>query len=579
MPFRIGDRVADYEVVQILGEGGMGRVYKVRNLISDRVEAMKVLLPDLQSDPALVDRFLREIKVQAALSHPNIASLHTALRHDNQLLMLMEFVEGQSLDKELDRRGRLPVAEACAYVEQVLRALSYAHGRGVIHRDLKPANIVLTPEGQIKLMDFGIAKLQSEKRLTQTGTTIGSLYYMSPEQINGREPDTRSDIYSLGITLYEMVTGKRPFEGPSDYSIMAGHLQLAPQAPIEIVPNVPPLLNEVILMALAKDPQQRFQSAEAFRTAILNVQKAMQPLASSSVSSAPGLISAASSPGTPACSTTPPLPAQPAAPGASSAPQPEARVASTRQPARRMLWMALGSLAAVLALAAGLTFGPNFFSSRANSPAPAPSNPANTSVAGTPAPAQQGDTEAPPTSNPEPRPTASASPALPPASTPTPWEQKSSQAAPPVRASASPPPQVNPANQPSLPASTPPVAHSSNPALGSPSESRTQPASAGQAASLPPQSDRLALEAQQDRMVKIASRAVAVRNKLQRLESQQNAMGLGMRADFKAALTRMEQYLDAAEDALKANDPARAKQNLDRADRDLEFLEEKLGIL
>ena len=180
MNYEIGSRVGDYEVLEVLGAGGMGRVYKVRNVISDRVEAMKVLLPDLEGDAELADRFMREIKVQASLDHPNIAALHTALRLDNQLLMLMEYVEGVTIEAVL-RSGRIPIDKAIDYTAQVLSALSYAHARGVVHRDLKPANMIITPSGVVKLMDFGIAKMVADRKLTQTGRTVGSLYYMSPQ--------------------------------------------------------------------------------------------------------------------------------------------------------------------------------------------------------------------------------------------------------------------------------------------------------------------------------------------------------------------------------------------------------------
>src|ERR1035441_3533556 len=172
MNLEIGTTVGDYQVVGILGAGGMGQVYKVRNVISDRVEAMKVLLPDLVNQPDLADRFLREIKVQASLVHPNIAGLHTAVRVDNQLLMLMEFVEGVTLDQNL-KDGPPPAAEAVNYVMQVLAALEYAHARGVVHRDIKPGNMMLTPNGVVKLMDFGIARSATDHKLTQTGTTVG----------------------------------------------------------------------------------------------------------------------------------------------------------------------------------------------------------------------------------------------------------------------------------------------------------------------------------------------------------------------------------------------------------------------
>ena len=182
--FNTGQHIGDYEILSILGLGGMGKVYKVRNLISDRVEAMKILLPDLTSQQSLADRFLREIRLLATLSHPNIAALRTALTYENQLVMIMEFVEGETLANRL-ARAPISTAEAVNYSDQILSALSYAHKQNIIHRDIKPANMMLTPQGVVKLMDFGIARSSSDGALTTTGTTLGSLNYMPPEQVRG----------------------------------------------------------------------------------------------------------------------------------------------------------------------------------------------------------------------------------------------------------------------------------------------------------------------------------------------------------------------------------------------------------
>src|SRR5579871_1140380 len=265
----VGDRIGDYEITAILGAGGMGQVYKVRNLLSERTEAMKVLLPNLGGDTVLADRFLREIKVQATLDHPNIARLNSAQQVGNQLIMLMEYVEGSTLYALL-HKGRMELTDVLQCTSQVLDALAYAHAHGVIHRDIKPANIMRTPAGVVKLMDFGIARMHADRQLTRTGMTVGSLYYMPPEQINGGQPDLRSDLYSLGVTLYEMVTGRRPFVGDSDYSIMAAHLQTTPVAPMEIIAGVPLDLNDIIMMAISREPEQRFQSADAFHSALRN---------------------------------------------------------------------------------------------------------------------------------------------------------------------------------------------------------------------------------------------------------------------------------------------------------------------
>jgi serine/threonine protein kinase len=271
-----GQQIGDYLILQELGAGGMGKVYKVQNVISDRLEAMKVLLPDLTRDSDLAERFLREIKVQASLEHPNIARLHTAMRADNQLLMLMEFVEGRTVESLFTPERPMPLDHAVWHCMQVLSALEYAHVRGIVHRDIKPSNMMLTTQGQIKLLDFGIARVINDPSLTQTRQTVGSLFYMSPEQINGQPVDARSDLYSLGVSLYQMVTGRKPFDGTSDFSIMAAHMQQQAIPPIQLDPAMPQLLNDVILRAIAKDVNQRFQSAAEFHAGLEAVLRAIQ---------------------------------------------------------------------------------------------------------------------------------------------------------------------------------------------------------------------------------------------------------------------------------------------------------------
>jgi len=264
---QVGDTVGDYEILGELGAGGMGKVFRVRNLISDRVDAMKVLRPDMMANAGMSDRFLREIKLHASLVHPNIASLHTALRHGDCYLMVMEFVEGRSLDAAI-RGGPLDPAAGVGIILQVLAALSYAHRQGVIHRDIKPANILLKDDGVVKVTDFGIARSAAAPRLTNTGTLLGSVHYMSPEQIQALPVDPRSDLYSVGVTLYEALTGRRPFEGANEYEIMRGHLESTPAPPAQLAARIAPDLSQAILRALAKDPAQRFQTALEFRAAL-----------------------------------------------------------------------------------------------------------------------------------------------------------------------------------------------------------------------------------------------------------------------------------------------------------------------
>jgi serine/threonine-protein kinase len=266
----IGSTVGDYQVVELIGRGGMGKIFKVRNVISDRFEAMKVLLTDAGETPDLAERFLREIKVVASLEHPNIASLRTALRFEDHLLMIMELVEGATLDAKM-REGKLGAGPSIDTMCQTLAALSYAHQRGVIHRDVKPANILITPSGLVKLTDFGIASKVGDARLTATGMALGSLYYMSPEQVSAGSVDVRSDIYSAGLTLYEAVTGKRPIEGTSFYAIMKAQLEQKPIPPVELLPEIPTVLSRVIEKAIEKAPANRYQTADEFRSALLSL--------------------------------------------------------------------------------------------------------------------------------------------------------------------------------------------------------------------------------------------------------------------------------------------------------------------
>jgi len=267
----------------------MGAVYRVRNVISDRVEAMKEVLPGREQTPDLVERFLREIRVHATLQHPNITQLLTAFRRDRHLLMIMELLEGVNLEEVL-QRGPMATGEAVACMSQTLEALRYAHAHGVIHRDIKPANIVVLPDGVVKLLDFGIARGESDRRLTLSGMVIGSLSYMSPEQVGGQSVDGRSDVYSVGVTLYQAVTGTLPFHGESQYDVMHAQRFLTPAAPVTLNPEIPAGLSEAIMRSLEKDPENRFQTAADFHAALVPFRSGDErvPAARSSAAGAPG---------------------------------------------------------------------------------------------------------------------------------------------------------------------------------------------------------------------------------------------------------------------------------------------------
>ncbi len=276
MALQAGDKVGDYEIIGVLGRGGMGKVFRVRNVISDRIEAMKIVLPDHAADAELADRFLREIKLHASLDHPNIARLSTAFHFNGQVFMILEYVDGVGLDEKL-RGMPLSPSATIRYMDQILSALGYAHDRGIVHRDLKPANILVTTNKVVKLTDFGIAQAADSKRITRTGMALGSLYYMAPEQIRSGTVDARSDLYALGVTFFEMVTGKRPITGDSEYSIMRAQVEQIPVPPIELNPSLPGRISGIILKSLEKDPAARFQSAREFQAALYDAGYMFQP--------------------------------------------------------------------------------------------------------------------------------------------------------------------------------------------------------------------------------------------------------------------------------------------------------------
>ena len=626
--FSTGQHIGDYEIISILGAGGMGKVYKVRNVISERIEAMKILLPDLTSNQSLADRFLREIRLLATLHHPNIAALRTALTYENQLVMIIEYVEGETLANRV-ARAPMSTAEVVNYSDQCLGALSYAHKQNIIHRDIKPANMMITPDGVVKLMDFGIARSNKDGSLTSTGTTLGSLNYMPPEQVRGEGADARSDIYSFGASLYEMLTGKLPFDTDSQYALMTAQLNSDPPPPITIRGDLPPALNQIILMCMAKDPDKRFQSADALRAALKTVPvsalpparttavpgnapsptpapAAKTPAAAAANSSeetlydapltprpgvAPTPIPTLAQPPTPA-PTPQPMQAAPPPMSSEPLPPPQSRPSATH----RGLWIAIGSLVGVSVLLAAGIYVPRHMGTHAD-PATASDSPSQP-------PAPSGDSSSPSTpSTPSANSTSSGNSSAPVSiqapgvgiavddkgnvSVKSPMgsvsatadgnvDVKSPHGS--VSATKDGSASINGGN-----ASVKVAGRSNASAAATRAASQAavsqQPPSATPAAVPPPTAgpsddevDRISEDAD-----KLETRADTVQEGLDRLKEQQAASGYGLRADMVAAQQRMSLFLKKGNEALHRRDTANAQKYFDQADTEISKLEKFLG--
>lgn len=252
-----------YKLTKTLGEGGMANVYLAHDLILDRDVAVKVLRLDLQNDPDTLRRFRREAMATLELNHPNIVSIYDVGESDGQQYLVMEYVHGMNLKKYIALNFPIPYARVIKLMSQVLSAVQEAHSHNIIHRDLKPQNIMVDDDGTAKIMDFGIAVALSDNSMTQTNSLLGSVHYLSPEQARGSMPTRQSDIYALGIILYEMLTGSVPFEGDSAVSIALKHFQEEIPSVRKFDPRIPQALENVVLKATAKSPAQRYTTVEA----------------------------------------------------------------------------------------------------------------------------------------------------------------------------------------------------------------------------------------------------------------------------------------------------------------------------
>jgi predicted Ser/Thr protein kinase len=257
-----------YEVDKPLGRGGMAQVFRGTDRVLGRTVAIKVLDQKHRNDAKFVTRFRREAQAAAGINHPNVVSVFDTGSEDGLHYIVMEYVDGETLDDVLAREKVLPPERVVAIAEPVARALDAAHQKGMVHRDVKPGNIMLDRSGTVKVVDFGIARAAADDTLTQTGIVLGTAAYLSPEQAQGVPVDPRSDVYSLGCVLYEMLTGRKPFTGDSALAIAYKHVREDPAPPSQVNPDIPPELEAVVMTAMAKDPAQRFPSGGAMQEAL-----------------------------------------------------------------------------------------------------------------------------------------------------------------------------------------------------------------------------------------------------------------------------------------------------------------------
>src|SRR5438034_1241070 len=254
-----------YRADELLGQGGMAQVYRGTDTVLGRTVAIKVLGPQYARDENFVTRFRREAQAAARLNHAGVVGVYDTGSDDGVHYIVMEYVAGRTLAEILHAEGRLSPERAAEVAAQVAGALSFAHAAGLVHRDIKPGNIMITPQGEVKVMDFGIARALSGESLTQTATVLGTASYLSPEQAQGEPVDARSDVYSLGVVAYEMLTGQAPFTGDSPVAVAYKHVREDPVPPTALVPEVGEDLEAVVMKALAKNPANRYATAQEMR--------------------------------------------------------------------------------------------------------------------------------------------------------------------------------------------------------------------------------------------------------------------------------------------------------------------------
>jgi predicted Ser/Thr protein kinase len=565
----IGDQIANFRILEKLGEGGMGVVYKALDVNLERQVAIKMLSPELSRNPEVVERFRTEARAQANLNHVNLATLFAFLVHEGNAFIVMEFVEGENFEQLIRRRGPLPAEDAIPWFKQALLGIGAAHRMGIVHRDIKPTNLMLNRQGIVKVMDFGIAKVLGVRGATRTGMQLGTPAYMSPEQVQNRQIDVRTDIYALGITLYQMLSGHVPFEEGSDFEIMSSQINTPPPPLTRMYPYAPVQYQNVVMKALEKDPNHRYQSVEEFGAALEHPESVSASFSTAPTAAVlrPTVVESAEAPQRPAGVTSPPAVAPVAVPAhtvppVQPAPAPPVMAAGATKSGG---WNVRYTIATAVVGVAAVLLAVVMFARRPSAVRTTLGPPPSASPQQPLVPTEAKVEVASGTSGLSSQLTQTSTQGLIPASA----AEKEHGTNMPATGSAI------------IPQSTQSASNKrkQKAVTAAPSPATAAPPQAAPASNSPANaSDNSAeLDALEHRVDQLSSRAAAVNSSLDTLKQQQAAAGYGLRGDMAARQASMQMNLSKAQSAIEQGDAARAKRYADLTDTDLEVLEHFLG--